>query len=123
MDQIDSDCRQYAYTAPGTYYLLVEGDGIIRLHIGTYVYSDCPDAYTPVPNTYALEFFPNPAVDMVQIKLSDEDNTETKTVIVYNKSNMPVKRVEIKGSEVQLSVSDLPADIYIVDIITRYGSR
>lgn len=130
MSYTQNYCNQAVNLSPGTYYIVVEGNGSIRLHIGTYVYSDCQDGYDVGPlnppagfGSSSAEIFPNPAVDDVQIELSNADDTSVKSVVIYNKSNIPVKRFDTRESSVQVSVADLPSDIYIIDIVTRSGSR
>jgi|GEM_PF-3214641 len=130
MSYTQNYCYQSVNLSPGTYYIMIEGNGSLRLHIGTYVYSDCVDGYDTGPfnppsgfTSSGIEVFPNPATDNVQIALSDETDTEAKSVVIYNRNNVAVKRFETHENTLQISVADLPSDIYVIDIVTRKESR
>lgn len=118
-----SDCLFFQDLPTGTYYLMAEGNGTIKLQIGTYNYSDCPDVYYgfPVPLISETSISPNPADQSIQIRLSDSSNIESKKVYVYDKNSTLVRSIETKESELTMSVQDLLPDVYIVKIISNQG--
>jgi len=121
-----SDC-QFTQSLPvGTFYLIVEGNGIINLQMATYVYGDCADQYTGFPAGFLADtnmaVYPNPAMESVNVKLSDKTDKDTKNVRVHNKFGTMVKSFETKDSELNFSVTDLPADIYYIKVITRHNT-
>lgn len=71
----------------------------------------------------ALTISPNPSVDYIQI-VFEQENIEVLDVVVYNMNGSLVKRPALgtdRFSQFDLSVSDLPAGIYQLSILTKYG--
>ncbi|MBN8702101.1 MAG: T9SS type A sorting domain-containing protein [Bacteroidetes bacterium] len=66
--------------------------------------------------TLQVAVYPNPAADFVTIKV---ENTENTTATIYNYSGVTAKTITIEELETTVSISELPAGMYIVEIVSN----
>ena len=68
---------------------------------------------------FAMEIFPNPSTDLVQLKL-EQANKTIKAVSITNTSGQTVKRFE--GNVKEIEVRDLEAGVYFLTVRTKTQS-
>ncbi|MBN8702083.1 MAG: T9SS type A sorting domain-containing protein [Bacteroidetes bacterium] len=71
-----------------------------------------------VSTSTALEVlvYPNPATEEVTIKLT---NAENATATIYNYNSVAVKKVALTEVETKLNISELPAGMYFVEVLSN----
>ncbi|MBN8702099.1 MAG: T9SS type A sorting domain-containing protein [Bacteroidetes bacterium] len=67
-------------------------------------------------STTSVAVYPNPTTEYVTIK---GENTENTTATIYNYSGVAVKTISIAERETTVSVSELPAGMYFVEVVSN----
>lgn len=91
----------------------------IDLPIYTNAVTSTEDKPTNIKDIMALEVFPNPASDVVNLYVN---RNADYAVEVFNLQGIVVKTANLQGNEASLTVADLPAGMYsirITDIATK----
>jgi hypothetical protein len=66
-----------------------------------------------------LELYPNPAKDLVIIKLNGWDTDETGVAELYSITGAFVKRVSMSTANNAIGVSELAAGMYVINVISE----
>ncbi|HQL69595.1 MAG TPA: T9SS type A sorting domain-containing protein [Bacteroidales bacterium] len=83
------------------------------------VYVDCNVSSEPLSETAAIQVYPNPATDYLQIQLPDEN--ETSFVKILNLQGQTVLVQPLQSQTTRLDISDLAPGTYMVRLY--YGHR
>jgi hypothetical protein len=111
--------RQYTNYSYGRY-----GDGTNRWFILSGVTPGESNVYThlaELPNEEAVDIFPNPVRDLLEIRVSEPDGDNLQITVFDQLGRETMHRV-MDGSGGQVDVSDLPAGLYVIRIFRSSGS-
>ncbi|GEM_PF-6197565 len=108
----------YNYEGPELSVTITNGYGE-TYQIVLPVYVDCNVSSEPLNETAAIQVYPNPATDYLQIELPDEN--ETSFVKILNLQGQTVLVQPLQSRTTRLDISDLATGTYLVRLY--YGHR
>ncbi|MHB8261612.1 MAG: FG-GAP-like repeat-containing protein [Bacteroidia bacterium] len=104
------------YTLSGT-----DVNGCTNMATVTQTVITCSMGIERIANSNEVSIYPNPASQLVNLKISQFDNSNTNNVEIYNMIGDCVHRQMITSSNCQIDVSNLAEGIYNVTISSNEG--
>ncbi len=114
----------HVYAQNGTYQVLLKASHCGLQDTDTATVQVVSIGIEPKASHQTLKLFPNPAADLITLQLPDEFAGNKNTILIYTPDGQLVRREIVPEGmrQLSISVSGLPAGLWIVSVVSDHGN-
>ncbi|HTN45234.1 MAG TPA: T9SS type A sorting domain-containing protein, partial [Flavipsychrobacter sp.] len=89
---------------------------------GTFTYSDVVKAFVTGGDAFEVEAFPNPATDVVRVRVHGVQGTDAK-VFLTDLTGKVLRTLTMSGTDQQINISGLASGVYMIKYVDTHHQQ